>query len=67
MTPAEHIKRMEKYVIDADLAGMAESTGELHAQWVGIDEAMRADILKLEAVLLTILNARALERSRDQA
>ncbi len=58
MTPAEHIKRMEKCVIDADLAGMAESIGDLHTQWDQIDEAMRSDILKLEAIFLSMLNAR---------
>ena len=49
---------MEKCVIDADLAGMAESIGELHAQWDQIDDATRSDILKLEAIFLSLLNAR---------
>ncbi|HEY4214166.1 MAG TPA: hypothetical protein VGM84_22005 [Steroidobacteraceae bacterium] len=67
MTPAEHIKRMEKCVVDGGLACMLESIGELHAQWDSIDEAMRSDILKLEAIFLTMLNARVKSRSNEQA
>ena len=66
MTPADHIKRMEKCVIDADLAGMAESIGELHSQWADIDETMRSDILKLEAIFLTLLNARVRRNTSEQ-
>lgn len=34
MSPQEHITRIERCVLDADIAGMAESLGELHAQWL---------------------------------
>ncbi len=62
MTPAEHIKRMERCICDADLAGMAQSIGDLHAQWDSIDDATRSDILKLEAIFLSLLHARVKER-----
>ncbi len=58
MTPEEHIKRIEKGVIDADIAAMADSIGELHMQWATLSEPLRADILKLEAIFLTMLQAR---------
>lgn len=58
MSPQEHIARIERCVLDADIAGMAESLGELHAQWQRLPEALRSHILKLDAILLTLLHAR---------
>jgi hypothetical protein len=58
MTPEEHIKRIERCVVEADLPGMADSIGELHSQWEALSAAMRSDILKLEAIFLTMLQAR---------
>lgn len=61
MTPQEHIARIEKCVVDADIAGMAESLGELHEQQA-LAQAMRSQVLKLDAILLTLLHARTRKR-----
>jgi hypothetical protein len=58
MSPEEHIARVEKCVVAADLAGMLESLGELHGQWQTLPETMRSHVLKLDAILLTLLQAR---------
>jgi hypothetical protein len=63
MSPEEHIARIEKCVVAADIAGMVESLGELHCQWQTLPATMRAQLLKLDAILLTLLQART--RKRD--
>jgi hypothetical protein len=63
MSPEEHIARIEKCVVAADIAGMAESLGELHAQWQTLPATVRSQLLKLDAILLTLLQART--RKRD--
>lgn len=63
MSPEEHIARAEKCVVAADLAGMLESLGELHGQWQTLPVTMRSYVLKLDAILLTLLQART--RRRD--
>ncbi len=61
MTPQEHIARIEKCVVDADIAAMAKSLGELHEQQA-LAQAMRSQVLKLDAILLTLLHARTRKR-----
>ena len=58
MTPAEHIRRFETCVLDADFPGMADAIGELHALWVQLDAVTRARVLTLDSIFLTMLNAR---------
>jgi hypothetical protein len=58
MSPEEHIARIEKCVVAADIAGMLQSLGELHGQWQTLPETMRSHVLKLDAILLTLLQAR---------
>jgi hypothetical protein len=58
MTPKENIERFEKCVITADIAGMADCIGNLHAQWEELNDTTRAYILKLEAIFLSMLQAR---------
>jgi hypothetical protein len=58
-TPEDHIKNFEKAIVDADIPKMAHCIGELHAQWATLSPAMQSDILKLEAIFLSILQARA--------
>lgn len=58
MSLEEHIARIEKCVVTADIAGMAESLGELHGQWQTLPAAVRSQLLKLDAILLTLLQAR---------
>jgi len=65
MTPEEHIKHIEKCVVDADLPGMVDSIAALHTQWDSLGETMRSDILKLEAIFLTMLDARRRAHKRE--
>jgi hypothetical protein len=57
-TPEELIKKFEKAIVDGDIPVMAEMIGELHAQWNNISSERQSDILKLEAIFLSMLNAR---------
>lgn len=57
-TPHDHIRNLEKFAVDGDIKGMAESIGELHAQWGSLTSQMQSDVMKLEAIFLTILQAR---------
>lgn len=57
-TPHDHIRNLEKFAVDGDIKGMAESIGELHAQWSSLTSQMQSDVMKLEAIFLTILQAR---------
>jgi hypothetical protein len=63
MSPEEHIARIEKCVVAADIAGMAHALGELHGQWQTLPETVRSQLLTLDAILLTLLQART--RKRD--
>ena len=63
MSPQEHVVRFEKAILDGDIAAMAESIGELHTQWDSLSPAVQADIRKLEAIFLSMLNARVQSRS----
>ena len=58
VSPQDHIKNLEKFAVDGDIRGMAESIGELHAQWDTLTPAMQSDVMKLEAIFLTLLQAR---------
>ena len=56
--PEVLIKKLEKAIYDADIPVMAELIGELHVQWSSISPERQQDVLKLEAIFLSILNAR---------
>ncbi|MEZ0226964.1 MAG: hypothetical protein ACAH83_20600 [Alphaproteobacteria bacterium] len=58
VSPQDHIKNLEKFAADGDIKGMAESIGELHTQWDRLSGDMQADIMKLEAIFLSLLQAR---------
>lgn len=58
MSPLEQIAKIEKCVVEADIAGMAHSLGELHVQWETLPDSVRSHVLKLDAILLTLLHAR---------
>lgn len=57
--PEELIRELERYVVAADMAGMAEIIPQWRAHWGSISEPMRREILTLEAIFLTMVNARA--------
>jgi hypothetical protein len=57
-SPQEHVRNLEKFAVDGDIRGMAESIGELHAQWGALSAEMQSDVMKLEAIFLTLLQAR---------
>jgi hypothetical protein len=57
-SPQDHIKNLQKFAVDGDIKGMAESIGELHAQWGSLTADMQSDVMKLEAIFLSILQAR---------
>ncbi len=57
-SPQDHIKNLQKFAVDGDIKGMAESIGELHAQWGVLSAEMQSDVMKLEAIFLTLLQAR---------
>ena len=57
-SPEDQIRALEKFIVEADIAGMAQVIGELHERWSEISEPLRSDILKLEAIFLSLLNAR---------
>ncbi len=65
MSPEEHIARIEKCVVAADVAGMLQSLGELHGQWQTLPETMRSQVLKLDAILLALTLLQARTRKRD--
>jgi hypothetical protein len=58
LSPEQHVKKFEKAIYDGDIAVMAECIGNLHAQWSALSSEMQSHILKLEAIFLSILNAR---------
>jgi len=58
-SPEEQIKYLEKCIYDGDIAAMAQVIGDLHARWDSLGSDMRADIMKLEAIFLTMLKARS--------
>jgi hypothetical protein len=58
-SPQELIKHLEKCIYDGDIAAMAQAIGDLHARWDSIGSEMRSDIVKLEAIFLSMLQARA--------
>lgn len=58
ISPQDHIRNLQKFAVDGDIKGMAESIGELHAQWESLSAEMQSDIMKLEAIFLSILQAR---------
>jgi hypothetical protein len=55
----EIIKALEKHIYDADITAMAGCIGELHQRWQSLTEGERSQVLKLDAIFLTLLNARA--------
>jgi len=57
--PEELIKKLEQAIYDADIPVMAELIGDLHVQWNSLTAERQQDVLKLEAIFLSILNARA--------
>ena len=57
-SPQDHLKNLQKFAVDGDIKGMAESIGELHAQWNALSPDMQSDCMKLEAIFLTILQSR---------
>jgi hypothetical protein len=62
--PGEHtsaqdlIKSLEKALYDADIPRMVEYIGELHVQWASLSPETQSNVMKLEAIFLSILNAR---------
>jgi hypothetical protein len=58
-SPEEQIKYLEKCIYDGDIAAMAHVIGDLHARWDSLGSEMRSDIMKLEAIFLTMLQARS--------
>jgi len=64
--PSEDVIRaFERAIVDADVPRMAECIGELHMRWNTLSSARQSDILKLEAIFLSILNARVGHRSAE--
>lgn len=57
-SPQDHLKNLQKFAVDGDVKGMAESIGELHAQWGALSLEMQSDVLKMEAIFLSLLQAR---------
>ena len=54
----ENIKSLEQAIYDADMARMFALIGELHTQWDSLTSERQADVLKLEAIFLSMLKAR---------
>jgi hypothetical protein len=63
--PEDVIRTFERAIIDADVSRMAECIGELHSRWNTLSSTMQSDVLKLEAIFLSILNARVRHRSEE--
>ena len=55
----ETIKHLEKCIVDGDIAAMALDIGDLHERWGTLDSATQSDVMKLEAIFLTMLQARS--------
>lgn len=62
-SPAEHIKDLEKSAVAGDIAGMAKGIEQLRNQWDRLDDRMKADIQKLEAIFLSLVQLKAGGRS----
>ena len=58
MTSREHIIRLEKAIYDGDIPAMAQCIAELHDFWETLPPETQTDVLKLEAIFLSMLNAR---------
>jgi hypothetical protein len=58
MTYREHIVCLEKAIYDGDIPAMAQCIAELHDVWETLPPETQTDVLKLEAIFLSMLNAR---------
>lgn len=53
------VRHLESCIAAGDIPGMARSVEALRQSWDSLDEATRADVLKLEAIFLSLVNAKA--------
>lgn len=58
MTDSEQISALERYGAVGDIPAMAKTISALHAKWDTLSESRQADVRKLEAVFLSLVNLR---------
>jgi hypothetical protein len=63
LSPKE--RNFEKAAVDGDIAKMACALGDLHERWESLESDMRMDILKMDAIFLSMLNARVKTRNPE--
>ncbi len=62
-TTAENTQRMqieefEKSVVAGDFSGMAGSVAQLHERWSSLSENEQQQVLKLEAIFMSLMQLR---------
>jgi hypothetical protein len=61
-TPRDDIRELERLSLAADLPAMLKRIGDIHGRWDRFSAAERDDVTKLEAIFLTLLQARTGKR-----
>ncbi len=59
MTNQEHITALQTFIAAGDIAGMARMIEALRDQWNSLQELQQAEVLKLEAIFLSLVKLRA--------
>lgn len=54
-TAQQQIHSLEGFIAAGDIQGMARVITDLHEDWDGISEAEQRDILRLEAIFLSLV------------
>jgi hypothetical protein len=57
-SPQDHVRELEKLAAAGDLPAMLNCIGDLHSRWDSLDVLLQSEVTTLEAVFLTMLNAR---------
>jgi hypothetical protein len=57
-TKAAQVRELEKFIAAGDISSMAKTIEELHRDWDSLGAPLQKDVEKLEAVFLSMVNAR---------
>lgn len=51
----QHIQELQKRIVMGDISGMAGSVATLQSEWSSLSESERQEVLKLEAIFLSMV------------
>jgi hypothetical protein len=65
--PGERLEELGKLCAAADLPAMLSRIGDIHQDWGSFSPPPQAEVLKIEAIFLSLLNARTRANTKTNA